>query len=177
MEGQRIDSKLMLFTVVLVLITLLLLNYLFENNSKKGVWDYKETTTAASVMYQGEKVEDREVYYTVEQIIRDYINSYDAYGDDAFTYKDYYNYLSKEYKKNISKKEYEVKAEEFFNKLKIKYNTGYEMIDNTNILKDLYKLDNNVYVGKVQSDYSDSYGYIAIQFNQQSLDYQILWIE
>lgn len=177
MEGQRIDSKLMLFTVVLVLITLLLLNYLFENNSKKGVWDYNEITTAESIIYQGERVVDRETYYTIEQIIRDYINSYEVYGDDTLTYKDYYNYLSKEYKKKINQKEYEVKAEDFFNKLKIIYNTGYEMIDNTNILKDLYKLDNNVYVGKVQSDYSNSYGYIAIQLNEQSLDYQILWIE
>lgn len=177
MEGQRIDSKLMLFTVVLVLITLLLLNYLFENNSKKGVWDYNTITTAEYLIYSGDKVEDRQLYYNVEQIIKEYIASYEKVDSNEKTYIDYYKYLSKDYKKILTKKEYKEKAETFFNKFKTTYSSGYQNIDKNNILKELYKLDNNVFIGKVQSDYSENYGYIAVLLNEKTVQYEIIWIE
>ena len=82
MEGQRIDSKLMLFTVVLVLITLLLLNYLFKNNSKEKIWDYNNITTAEDIIYIGNKVEDRKIYYNIEQIVKDYITSYEVVDEN-----------------------------------------------------------------------------------------------
>lgn len=177
MEGKRIDSKLMLFTVVLVLITLLLLNYLFKNNSKEKIWDYNNITTAEDIIYIGNKVEDRKIYYNIEQIVKDYITSYEVVDKNEKTYVDYYKYLSEDYKKVLNKKEYKKVAEHFFDKLKTTYSSGYKKIEKNNILKELFKLDNNLYLGKVQSDYSENYGYIAILFNEKSFQYEIVWIE
>lgn len=179
MEGKRVDSKLLLFTLVLVLITLLLLNYLFDKNRDKGIWDYKEITSATDVMYFGEKVTDREIYYTLESIINQYLDSYINVNDDKdkIMYEDYYNYLTENYKKHLSKKEYKEVAENFLNKFYININSDYEAMYTYQILKDIYEFENSIYLCRLESKRNGEIGYIALQIDQSQLAFNIVYIE
>ena len=179
MEGKRVDSKLLLFTLVLVLITLLLLNFLFEGNRTDSVWNYKEITTATDVMYLGEKVTDREIYYTLETIINQYLDSYikPKTNEDKVMYEDYYDYLTENYRKYLSKREYKQVAEKFLNKFYININSDYEAMYTYQLLKDIYAFENNVYLCKLVSKRNNEVGYIAFQISQSELAFNIVYIE
>lgn len=179
MEGKKVDSKLLLFTLVLVLITLLLLNYLLEGNREVGIWNYKEITTATDVIYMGQKVTDRDTYYTLETIVNQYLNSYinENNDDEKIMYEDYYNYLTEGYKKHLSKKEYIEVAKNFLNKFYVNINSDYETMYTYQILKDIYDMGNNIYMCKLQSKRNNEIGYIAFQVNQSELAFNIVYIE
>lgn len=179
MEGKRVDSKLMLFTLVLVLITLLLLNYFFNNNRTDSIWNYKEITSAIDVIYLGEKVTDRDTYYTLETIVNQYLNSYiNPYNDEEkIMYEDYYNYLTENYRKHLSRKEYIEVAEKFLNKFYININSDYEAMYTYQLLKEVYAFDNNVYLCKLESKRNNHIGYIAFQINESELAFNIVYIE
>lgn len=179
MEGKKVDSKLLLFTLVLVLITLLLLNYLLKGNREVGIWNYKEITTATDIMYLGQKVTDRDTYYTLEAIVNQYLNSYINTGndDEKLMYEDYYNYLTENYKKHLSKKEYIEVAKNFLNKFYVNINSDYETMYTYQILKEIYDMGNNVYMCKLESKRNNEIGYIAFQINQSELAFNIVYIE
>lgn len=185
MEGKRIDSKLLLFTLVLVLITLLLLNFLLKGNRADEIWNYKEITTAEDVIYLGEKDYTRQTYYDLEGIINKYLNSYvDTYSEDVsqdgLTYEQYYDYLIDDYKKHLTKDEYIEVSKKFLDKFLIK--NGYEFevtefMETEKVLKDIYKFENGVYLCKLESSYNDKHGYIAIQLMDTESTFKIVYIE
>lgn len=179
MEGKRVDSKLLLFTLVLVLITLLLLNYLLNNSRSNGIWDYDNLESAEDVMYQGERITDRETYYALETIIYDYLDSYivDSSDKENITYEDYYNFLTKSYKKHLSKKEYKEVAERFLNKFYINMDSDYEAMYKYQLLKEIYLLDENVYVCKLESKRNNETGYIALKVDEAKRAFNIVYIE
>lgn len=179
MEGKRVDSKLLLFTLVLVLIALLLLNYLFEGNRTDEVWNYKKITTATDVIYLGEKVTDRTTYYTLETIVNQYLDSYiNRYNDEEkVMYEDYYNYLTDNYKKHLSKSKYKEVAKKFLNKFYVNINSDYETMYTHQILKDIYAFDNNIYLCKLESKRNSEIGYIAFQISESELAFNIVYIE
>jgi len=169
----------LLFALVLVLITLLLLNYLFEGNRKDEIWNYKEITTATDIIYLGEEVTDRHTYYTLEAIINQYLDSYiNPYNDeDKMMYEDYYNCLSKYYKKHLSKRKYKQVAEKFLNKFYINMNSDYEAMYTYQLLKAVYAFENNVYLCKLESKRNNEVGYIAFQVNESEFAFNIVYIE
>ena len=174
MEGKRVDSKLMLFTLVLVLITLLLLNYFLENNRTDGIWNYKELTTADSIIYLGEETKDRTTYYILESIVKDYLNSYvntysESINENKIMYEDYYNYLSKNYKKFLNKTEYIEISKNFWEKFYVKTQSEYEVSDHMD--------SNGVYLCKLESSYTGKTGYIAIALQKTTNSYTIVYIE
>ena len=178
MEGKRVDSKLMLFTLVLVLIALLLLNWLLGNKETVGVWDYDNITSASEIKYLGTKVTDRETYYTLESIISKYLDSYiNVYDQDKIMYEDYYNYLVENYKKHLSKKEYIEIAKKFLNKFYINMNSDYESMDTNKILKDIYEFENGIYLCELKSNRNNEAGYIAVQVNKIDMTFNIVYIE
>ena len=109
MERKKVDTKLLLFNLVLVLISLLLLNWLLSENRADQIWNYEEINSAADIIHLGENNYDRQTYYILEGIVYEYLNSYiDVYSEeeDKLNYKDYYKYLTKNYKDYLSQKEY-----------------------------------------------------------------------
>lgn len=176
MEGKKIDSKMLLFTLILVLITLLLLNYLFEGNRTDTIWNYKEITNVTDVMYLGEKNTERDKYYTLEAIVTQYLNSYiNPYDDEEkVTYEDYYNYLAKYYKKYLSKKEYKEIANNFLTKF---YNKDDGTMYTYQVLKEFYEFENNVFLCKLENKRNNAVGYIAFQINESELAFNIVYIE
>ena len=179
MEGKRIDSKLLLFTLVLVLIVLLLLNWWFDKNRVDDIWNYKEITTGAYLIYQGKKVTDRELYYDLESIVNQYLNSYiNKYNDkDKIMYTDYYNYLTENYKKHLSKKEYLEISENFLKKFYISIDSSYETMDTAQVVKSIYEFENNVYMCKLQGNRSGETGYIAFRVDTANNVFNIVYIE
>lgn len=179
MEGKRVDSKLVLFTLILVLITLLLLNYVFNNNGNDEIWNYSKITTATDVIYLGERVTDRQTYYTLETIVNQYLNSYiNVYNEeDKEMYDDYYNYLSVNYKKHLSKRKYKEVAEKFLNKFYVNIQSDYETMYTYQILTDIYAFENNVYLCKLENKRNGENGYIAFQVNESQYAFNIVYIE
>ena len=178
MEGKRVDSKLLLFTLVLVLIALLLLNWLLGNRETDSIWNYKEITTATDVMYLGTRVTDRQMYYTLESIVNQYLNSYiNVYNEEKVMYEDYYKYLTENYKKHLTKKEYMQVAEKFLNKFYININSDYESMDTNQILKNIYEFENSIYLCELKGNRSNETGYIAVQINTSELAFNIVYIE
>lgn len=177
MEGRKVDSKLLLFTLVLVLIALLLLNHFLNKNRVDGVWNYKEIETATDVMYKGERVTDRTVFYTLETIINEYLNSYINTNNDKekIMYDEYYNYLTESYKGYLNKKEYKEVAKNFLNKFYV--DTGDGSMYTYQLLKDIYKFDNDVYLCKLTSKRNNETGYIALQINEAKQAFKIVYIE
>lgn len=179
MEGKKVDSKLLLFTLILVLITLLLLNYLFEGNRTDDIWDYKEITSATDIMYKGTEITDREIYYTLETIINQYLDSYiNPYDDEEkVMYQDYYKYLAKNYRKYLGKSKYKEVAEKFLNKFYININSDYESMYTHQLLKNVHAFDNNIYLCELESKRNNEVGYIAFQVNESECAFNIVYIE
>lgn len=178
MEGKKVDSKLLLFTLVLVLIVLLLLNYFFERNRTDTIWNYKKITTATDVMYLGELVTDRTTYYNLENIVNQYLDSYiEDNNEDTDNYEKYYDYLTENYRRYLGKKEYMEVAEKFLNKFYININSAYESMYTYQLLKDIYKFENNVYLCVLENKSNNEIGYIAVQMKESDSTFKIVYIE
>lgn len=178
MGEKKVNSKLVLFTSILILICLLLLNYFFSNNEDVGIWDYDNITTAYSIMYSGEKVTDREVYYTLETVIQDYMKSYvkETDKDTVVTYKNYYNSLSKNYKKHLGKNGYYEVAEKFLSKF-FSEKLDYESIEyfNRHVIKNVYNMGDSIYFCELETSNNED-AFIAVQLLRDNTIY-IYYIE
>ena len=185
MERKRVDSKLLLFTLVLVLITLLLLNWLLGGNNTDEIWNYKEITSASDLVDYGEEIEDREVYYILESIVQQYLNSYvNTYNEDMkadkLSYTQYYEYLTKNYREYLSKAEYKKLAETFLIKFKVYAESEYEAMeymDIEQVVKEIYVFENNVYLCRLKGMYTGNVGYIAIALDTSKNAFNIVYIE
>lgn len=180
MEGKKVDSKLLLFTLLLGLITLLLLNYFLDKSrNNNSIWDYDKLESVEDIMYTGKRVTDRETYYALETIIYDYLDSYiaDSNDDESINYEYYYNFLAKNYKEHLSKKEYKEVAEKFLNKFYINMDSDYVAMYKYQLLKEIYLLDENVYVCKLESKRNNETAYIAIRLDLAKRAFNIVYIE
>lgn len=175
MVENKVDSRLLLITLILILISLLLLNNFMGQNRQDDVWNYKEMVTANDIKYLGTSVTDRQIYYSLENVVNKYINSYNVTNtkEDDIDYKQYYQYLAKNYKKHLSKKEYIEVAEKFFSKF---YALG-EYAYTYNTLKNVYLFDNGIYLCELNSKTNNDLAFLAIQLNTMSNTYNIVYIE
>lgn len=183
MEKEKVNTKLLLFTLVLVLIVLLIFNYLLKNNSTDSVWNYKELTSGTDIIYLGKKIEDRQIYYNLEKIVTEYVNSYLPEGEQAIkdvTYEDYYDALSEKYKNYLGKNKYYEVAQKFLKKFYINVTSDYETMeymDTERIIKNIYVFENYVYLCELETSDGKNTGYIAIQMNTENNSYCIMYIE
>ncbi len=185
MEGKKVDSKLLLFTLILVLITLFLLNGLFRGAKSVGIWNYDEITTGTQLIAYGTLSQDRQTYYIMEEIVNKYLNSYiSTYGneelEDWMPYEQYYDYLTDNYKDYLSRKDYEKLAKEFLNKFYVYEEGEYdatEFMDTYNVIKAIYELDNDVYLCELRGETTLNKGYIAIATDSNDNTYRIIYIE
>lgn len=183
MEGKKVNSKLLLFTLVLVLIVLLLLNKFLDGLNTNDIWNYKKLTSAQDIIQKGKIVTDREIYYNLEEIITKYVESYlseQSTNLDMINYKDYYTFLIKDYKKHLSQEEYNNVAETFLNKFYVKNVSeweAYEYMDVFSLITNIYSFDNNIYLCKLYSKETRNTGYIAIKLDLTNEGYYIVYIE
>lgn len=179
MEEKKVNSKLLLFTSFLVLISLLLLNYFFSSNKDKGIWDYDNIKSAYSILNYDDEVTDREIYYNLENVIQGYLKSYvkETSSSDIVTYKDYYDSLTDNYKNYLGKNGYYEVAEKFFNKFyknKLDYDT-MQYFGEQHVLKNVYNIDNSVYLCRLEGNNNEE-AFIALQLLDDKTIY-IYYIE
>ena len=175
MQEKKVDSKIMLFALILVLITLFLLNRLFESNRYEGVWNYKKITSAKSLIFEGEEFTNRETYYVLEEIVNQYLDSYISKNDNENKgYEEYYKYLTKSYKNYLSKNKYKQVAETFFNKF---YDETTNTMYTSQLITAVYKYDNDIYLCKLENKTNNEIGYIALKVSEYQQAFNIVYIE
>lgn len=184
MERKKIDSKFMLFALVLILIILLLLNWLLGNNTNNGVWDYEKINSASELIYLGEKIEDRSTYYTLEGIVANYLNSFlvgeSENQEGTLNYTQYYEYLTEAYRKHLNQKEYNNVANKFLSKFYVNAKSEYEAMeymDTNKIIKNIYLFEDNIYLCELRGSQTGNKGYIAFALKENDNIYKLVYIE
>lgn len=161
LQGQKIII-LLLALLILIILTTVMKNIRNSSNDSVRKIDYK-TSNGESLIGISTVVNDRIIYWELNDIVSQYINSYflsanatSEQKEEFVSYKDYYNILDDNYKKYISKSKYYKKSEEFLKKFVIGENTdNEESMYTTNIIKSVYEYDDNKYIC-VFKDYSSS---------------------
>ena len=188
MERLNMSNKTLLLVLTIILVLFIIINYLI-NNLEKPEYDY-ESLSVSKLMYQGEEIKDRKIYYTLESIIVKYLSSY--YGTDSkgneiyleeepeYNYQEYYEAMTDEYKNYLGKEGYLETAEEFLNKFYIQGDSeieGHNYMYTYNIIKEIYKIKQDTYICEVHCDINNKYGYIGIVLNTDAQEFRIFILE
>lgn len=126
---------------------------------------------------QGTEVLDREIYWTLNDIISQYIHSYrfTEGGDGEYTPSDYYKALSLSYQSFLGKRKYQTTATTFFKKFEI--DTGEEKnMKVTQIISSVYQMKENEYFCQL-SGTNDQVAYIGILLKPHEEKFEIFYIE
>lgn len=185
MMEKKEQSKLILFISVLILITLVIIVNFLRNKDNQDIWNYKNIK-GYKLVVEGEETTDRIIYWTLNDIIRSYILSYDKFAnmsdlsyelENQTSYKDYYKALSKEYRKFLSYNEYLKVSKNFFEKFEV--NTKQEMptLDIDNIIRNIYYYNENTYMCELYCEPNDKTAYIVIRLEEKNNNFWITYIE
>ena len=178
MKFDDLTTKQKIGILLLVLITLIVLNYFMKNirdssNTKKI--DYK-TATGEQILYSSTEVFDRKIYLSLEQVISEYISSY-YQTETKDNYKKYYSMLSKKYKSFLGKGKYEKKAEAFLDKFKhVGEITKQVYMEKDNVLNTVAEYDTNKYICQLKNDLGDI-AYIGIELDYKTKNAYIFYLE
>lgn len=200
-------TKIIIGLLLVIILLLVATNLLRNNLEEKPEWDYSEYSkvdTIQDVLSSTKKNYNRIKYWELTSIIDDYISS--ILIDDEmekvskYSYSDYYELLTNEYKKKMDKKEYNKLAKDFLYRFAYETNAKngiYKKVEYS--IKDIYLYDNNMYLCYVSVDddemseimrnayYSNNNedivkeikteGYIGIKLNENSSTYNIFYLE
>lgn len=176
------QMKKLLFIIIIVIILLILvwIFRIFRNNSdiKKHalVKDYNSVSSYVYFSTQGNITYDRQIYWDLNDIISEYINSVRyTTNEAAFTLANYYEALTPEYKLHLGEIGYNNLSNSFIEKFKI--NSAEEGNYKThNIINEIYELPNNMYLCELNGT-SDNKAYIGIVLYKNNKTFEIFYIE
>ena len=170
---------LILILAVLVVFTLLIQKYLRQDNSRKV--DYSNDS-GSTLVANSDLLEDRAIFWQLNEIINSYFNSYSEYNDlgekkkDYFSYKNYYDILTDDYKSKLSKSGYIEVANKFFAKfMPDALDDGDPVISEVNVLGRAYKFDTNKYICLIQTGHE--LAYIGIELVPSTKNWYIFYLE
>ena len=181
MEEKNNNIKLYLIMFLLILICLLIFNYfLRKTNDADNIWNYSNIDTVSTILYKGTKTTNREIYYTLNEIVTNYIEAY-LVTDENSSWQNYYEVLSDEYNNYLNRKEYNVLAEDFLKKFYV-YSEDIEIeaneyMDVQEIITKIYEFEGNKYICVLESSITGNVGYIGIQLNEKKEIYSIFYLE
>lgn len=181
-KDSTMQEKILLgmaMLVVLLIGTFILKHFL----TKKYEINYKEKTVSNLFEY-AISTNDREVYWILNNIINSFIHSYEVELDgreknnEEYSRKDFYNVLTSEYKKVLSKKEYLELTDNMMKKF-IRYNNTLKTDD---YIQEVRYLNNrvypdNMYICKLNTIDSDVESYIGIILDTVTRSYSIFYLE
>lgn len=171
--------------LLLVLIILLISTKILKSisNSDKEEWSYKNLTSASDILYRGQSVKtDRILYWELKDIIEGYFSTledveFDSEATITYTINDYYEVVTKEYKRKVNEEEFVNKSNELVSKFLQEDHLGERYVDSFYI-KDIYLFDKTKYLCALSlTDSSDVLGYIGIEMNQKDAKFSIFYIE
>ncbi|MBO5476524.1 MAG: hypothetical protein J6A15_02070 [Clostridia bacterium] len=169
-EEMSIRDKII--TLVVILILLIIVTTQYEkykenvNNIYTSKLDYKSLTSESLLENYSENYSNRDVYYTINQIIENMNNEYDKKKNN---YKMYYETVDYNYSKKISKKTFSNKLYSLFEKVN---NSDGEY----GIRMYCENIISNTFVVQVYVD-DTIIGYIGIIFNTDNSTYSIFYVE
>lgn len=200
MEKSKIKNKssikmtniqklvIVIISLVFFILAISLLKIILKKDTTKHI-DYANMN-AAKFINESKIETDKGIYWSLNEIVGTYINSYlnvekiDKKRKSYVDYKQYYKILTKNYKEFLGKKEYYKLSEEFMNKFVVESvlvsgDKPFKTMDNSRVLKEvyLYSEKENMYICKLKSDMVNKEAYIGIALDPKELDWYIFFLE
>lgn len=186
MEDINNNKKLYILLGVLLIIVFVIIINLIKSNLDMTI-DYNSVKSGSDLIESANITYDRETYFILEGILDKFISSYNMEiendvpdSENAITYEDYYDVLSKSYRSRLSKNKYKEIAKNFLERFVYLDESGMDsmqMVISTNVIRGIYKLGDNKYICAVGLNSATSYGYIGISVNPFKNTYEIFYLE
>lgn len=170
-------QKLVLVIVCLVLI-ILVFSVLKSFNTNDGAIDYKNTDSLDLVIYSS-KINERDLYWTLNGIIAEFINTYQSsYNDQIKDLNYYYKALDPDYKKFLGKKKYLEISNNLITKVIGEQKDVFSVTPQP-LITDMYRLNKyeNAYLCKLSTKNSEDEAYIGIILDTEKTKYNIFYID
>lgn len=176
---ERFTTKQKIIFLLTALVALIFLSSLFGYLAKKSdekVIDYSNITSE-NIVNDSSIYYNKIVFYELQDVIDDFINAYSS--EEKNSYESYYESLTSEYRKYLSKNKYKEKVIKFYDKFECTdtVDTGIKMCTD-GILKEVYEFDTNKYICRLES-FNKNEAYIGIKLieNVKEPYAQIFYIE
>lgn len=146
-------------------------------------WDYSVTKITTSYFDDDIIDNDRKTYWELKSIITDFVSTM---ADDEMensnkttkknNYLEYYDVISKRYKKYLNKDEYAKRSQVFINKFLEEDHIGHKFVCDF-VIESVYKYGSNMYLCIVVNEYNMNEGYIGIQLDKLQSEFSIFYLE
>lgn len=178
-KNKKIIIVLLLIIILLCIGTNILRHFI---NKTKNVWNYKEITSAEELLHKGEKISDRNIYWQLKDIIYNFISTRSdevnsqLEDDKKVDCIEYYDVLSKAYRKFLSKEEFLERAVRFTDKFLLERQLVYKYVDDF-VIEEIYVYDDNKYLCVLKANGEKEKGYIGIELNKKDQRFSIFYVE
>ena len=173
----NITSKQRLLLMITFLVIIVVVFSFFKNINKKveGI-DYKKNGINNLLLYSKE-VTDRDIYWNLDGIVSDFLNSYQSeYNKDIKSLNYYYNALDPNYKKYLGKSKYKELANGVITKVLGEEKDMLSALPQPVIIEVRALNDyNNAYMCKLATK-NDEDAYIGIILDIENTRYNIFYI-
>ncbi|MCX8074430.1 MAG: hypothetical protein N2749_02445 [Clostridia bacterium] len=182
MDNLTVKQKYILLIVVLVL--LIVGNVIFKavsNKSNKIKINYKNEN-GVTLVQKSLTNSDYSTYVTLNDIVQKYFESYlnsnnKNVSADFVSYMGYYDVLSSEYKKYLSKNKYLDLSKHFFERYFSNFKKQYENISDQKIINKIYTFDTDRYICLLTDGNTDNSYFLGIELNPNYKTWNIFYIE
>ncbi len=188
-DFERLNSKQKLIFLLIILILLVVIaSTLMKLRFGNEVIDYKNKNVYSFII-ESKQDKDRNTYWTLNNIIIDFLDSYQTvekldtsalieYKYTGYSLEEYYKVLDSDYKKFLGKNKYMEISKNMMSKMVTKNENGY-VLNTENIIKKIYKLNNyeNAYICELNTVDKASSAYIGIILDADQGIYSIFYIE
>ena len=169
--------------LLIILFALILVTNLLKYNNKTE-WKYNDFDSVKEILYKSESVKNnRVIYWELKEIINNFLCTMEdvefdsEYANNDTNLGDYYDVLSKEYKRKLTRKEFEEKASEFISRFLQEDHLGDKYVGYFAI-NDIYLFDDNKYICELCLENSEKeIGYFGVELNTQKAKFSIFYIE
>lgn len=182
MEIEEKSKRLYILAGVLLIIALAVAVNFMRNNLNQKI-NYNSDNVVADLLKSATVTYDRAIYYTLEDIIVNYIYSFDPesfYLEDQIGYEEYYEVLDETYRSKLGKAKYMETAKNF---LKCVARINSSDMDSmteyvtSNIIRTIYDLGEDKYLCLVGIENGTKFGYIGIKLDTANTTYNIFYLE
>lgn len=173
---DTISSKQKLILAICFLLIIIVLLWISKQIFNKNEFDYRKIGHD-NFIYSGSLNTDRQIYWSLNEIISNILNSYKNIGkEEGIKPEDYYDVLSEDYKDYLGKGKYKKLINEFLQKFVVK-NSYTTAIKTSRIIENVYYLNNNRYICELSTASEENKAYIGITLNTSNKTYNIFYIE
>ena len=176
-----INSKKMYIILGVVLIVIFALGTRLIKFNNESIINYNKIKSGQDLISSATLTYERSIYYTLEDIITNFISSYNIrnFDSNVSSYEEYYEVLNDSYKYRLGKEQYLKLSQSFFKHFEF-LSDGMDpttVYVSQNIIRSIYDLGEDRYVCKLSVYGKEDYGYIGIKLNPSKKSYEIFYLE